>query len=892
MKRPMWRRYLRFVGSDIDADVDEELQFHLEMRTQEFVDAGMEPDAARTEALERFGDFDEVKNLCREEDHQVEKQRRRRERFANLRQDLRYTFRTLRKSPGFTTIAVLTLALGIGATTAIFSIVSSVLLRPLPYDEPERVISVWNYFEGEEHSLSAPELLDYRKEIQSFDQLAAYNFIELNLLGDGEPERLNAARVTANIFGVLGTEALLGRTFTPEEDVQGRDNVAVLGYGLWQRRFGGDPEVIGSTIRLHGRARTVVGVMPPAFRLPEDYQSGAPSEVWVPMALHPEDPGGRGFHNLDAVARLQPGATLQLTNAELEVVTRRWIQEGITDIEGFTAFALPIKEDIVGDVRPKLLMLFGAVGFVLLIACANVANLLLTRADGRRKEICVRLALGSGRARIMEQLLVENLVLAVIGGALGLLLSFSAVKLLIALDPANLPRMGEITLDGGALLFALFVTIFTALLFGAAPIIQASRSNLVDSLKEGGRNASTGRRGQRFRRALVVGEIALSVVLVIGAGLMIRSFQELQQIELGLDPQDVLTMRLTLSGTEYPGTADMVAFYRQLPDRLETLPIVTVAGGASTLPLAGEVGDWGIDIEGQPAPTEDNFSGHLQVVTPGYFEAMGVERVSGRFITKTDRPDGMPAVVVNETMARIYWPSESAVGKRMRIRWEDEGPWFTVVGVVGDVRHNTVTDDPRPLMYFPHAQLPLAIGGTTSSLAMVIKTTVDPLSAMRAVREVVHSMDADLPIAEVRSMKEIVDSAFSETRFIMLLLAIFAGIALVLGSVGIYGVIAYAVTRRTREIGLRMALGAQTRNILRLVVGQGAVLALAGVALGLLAAFAGTRLLSSSLYGVSATDPLVFVGVAMLLSAIALFASYLPARDAARVDPMIAIHGD
>ncbi|HEV2131108.1 MAG TPA: ABC transporter permease, partial [Longimicrobiaceae bacterium] len=784
----------------------------------------------------------------------------------NLLQDLRYAVRTLRKTPGFTLVAVLTLALGIGANTAIFSVVSSVLLRPLPYADADRVVMVWNSLSTSERAgLSEPELMDYRETIRSFEQVAAYRPTDVNLTGDAEPERLPAARVTANLFPALGSGALIGRTITAEEDLPDRDDVAVLSYGLWQRRFGGDPGVVGSTVQVNGRTRTVVGVMPRDFKLPIDFQSDQASEIWLPLALNPDSLGGRGRHYLQGVARLRPGATPAQATAELRVLTQRWVAEGVVKDDQFTAAAVPVREEVVGSIRPALLILFGAVGFVLLIACANVANLLLARADERRKEIAVRTALGAGRGRIVSQLLTESLVLAALGGALGLLVAWLGVGALVSLAPASIPLLETATLDARVLAFTAAIALATGVLFGAVPALQAARRDLVAPLKEGGRGATSGRSRQRVRRSLVVAEVALSVVLVIGAGLLVRSFWELRQIELGFDPDNVLTLQLSLPQADYSDAPAMIGFYRQLIERVEALPAVRSAGATGLLPLAQSVGDWGIDIEGRIRDQENRFHGYLQIVTPGYLETMRLPLVNGRLIEHADREDALPAVVINQTMAERYWPGEEAVGKRIRIRTPDEGPWFTVVGVVGNIRHNAVVEEPRNDMYFPHAQLPLALGGTVAAMTLVVRSASDPLAVAGPVRETIRSLDPNLPIANLRSMDRVVGEAFAEPRFTMVLLAVFAAIALVLGAVGIYGVIAYAVGRRTHEIGIRMALGAGAGSILRMVVGQGVVLVGLGVALGLLAAYGATRVLSSLLYGVTATDLATFVAVPLLL---------------------------
>ncbi|MGI9179681.1 MAG: ABC transporter permease [Longimicrobiaceae bacterium] len=810
-----------------------------------------------------------------------------------LLQDLRFAARSLAKNPGFTAVAVLTLALGIGANTAIFSVVNSVLLRPLPYADADRVVMVWNSLSNSEKVwLSEPELMDYRAGVRSFEQLAAYRPADVNLTGNAEPERLAAARVTANLFDALGSRPLIGRTFTAKEDLPDRDDVAVLGYGLWQRRFGGDPGVIGRTVQLNGRTRTVVGVMPRDFKLPADFQSDGTSEIWLPLALNPDSLGGRGRHYLHGVARLRPGATPAQATAELRVLTQRWVAEGVVNDEQFTAVSVPIREEVVGSIRPALLILFGAVGFVLLIACANVASLLLARADERRKEIAVRTALGAGRGRIIGQLLTESLFLAALGGAVGLLVAWLGVGALMSLAPASLPLLETAALDGWVLAFTAAIALLTGVLFGAVPALQAVRRDLVAPLKEGGRASTGGRSRQRVRGSLVVAEVALSVVLVIGAGLLVRSFWELRQIELGFDPDNVLTLQLSLPPADYPDADAMIGFYRQLIERVEALPAVRSAGAAGLLPLAQSIGDWGIDLEGRIRDENNRFHGYLQIVTPGYLETMRQPLVSGRLVEHGDREDALPAVVVNETMAQRYWPGESAVGKRIRIRASDEGPWFTVVGVVGNVRHNAIVEEPRNEMYFPHAQLPLALGGTLNTMTVVVRTTSDPLAVAGTVRETIRALDPNLPIANLRSMDHVVGEAFAEPRFTMVLLAVFAVIALLLGAIGIYGVIAYAVGRRTHEIGIRMALGAGAGTILRMVVGQGVVLVGLGVTLGVLAAFGVTRVLSSLLYGVTTTDLATFVAVPLLLLSVALLASYLPARRATRVDPMIALRSE
>lgn len=806
-----------------------------------------------------------------------------------LVQDIRYAARQLGKRPGFTAVAVLTIALGLGANTAIFSVIGGVLLRPLPYQQPERVVNLWNSYVGGNARLSEPELVEYRREIDSFEGLGAYTPIEADLTGGPGAEKVAAARVTVNLIDVLGAHPVLGRTFTAREGEPGRDRVAIIGYGLWQRRFGGDASVIGAPLRVNQRdRRTIVGVMPPEFALPVDFQKATTTELWVPLPLDPDHLHQRGRRSMLAVARLGPGATVEGANAELDVLTRRWVEQGVTDLEQFSAFIAPVKDEVVGRIRPVLLVLLGAAGFVLLIACTNVANLFLARTDERHRELALRKALGAQGGRIVRQLLTESVLLAVIGGAMGLLLAYMGVEALVALDPASVPRLGEVVMDARVLAFAGAATLVTGLIFGAVPAIRAFGSDLSMPLKEYRPGPDSGRSGPGSRRALVVIEVALAVVLVIGAGLMIRSLWELRQIELGFDPENVLTMRLSLTAADYPESDDVVAFYRRLVDRVEGLPRVRSAGAAAVLPLANSIADWDISIEGQPDPPGTTTWARLQVVTPGYFETMGLTLLRGRFLRVSDGPGAVPAVVINEALAETHWPERGAIGKRLRLSGGDN-TWFTIVGILRNVRHNTVVRAPAPQMYFPHAQLPLSLGGAVNAMTLTAKTTSDPLAVVSAVRGVVRSLDPNLPVSAIQTVEHVVDAAFSERRFLMLLLVTFAGLALVLGAVGIYGVTAYMVSRRRREVGIRMVLGAPAGEMLAMVLRQSAAHALAGVGLGLVAAFALTRVMSSLLYEVSATDPLVFAGVALLLTAVALLASYIPARRAARVDPVTAL---
>ncbi len=806
-----------------------------------------------------------------------------------VRQDIRFALRRLARSPGFALVAVLTIALGIGANTAIFSVVRSVLLRPLPFAEPDRVVMVWMTWRGwDETWLSEPEVLDIREGARSLDGMAAYSTSAGNLTGDGEPERVATASVTADVFPVLGVTPALGRPFTVEEDQPGSDDVVVLSHGLWQRRYAGDRDIVGRVIRVNGRARTVVGVLPAGLRLPIDYEVERPAELWVPLALRVENPGDRGGHYLYGVARMGPGATVERVNAELQQIADGWVEQGLTHPEArMRPFAVPVMEHVTGGVRPALMVLLGAVAFVLLIACANVANLLLARADGRRRELAVRASLGAGRGRIMTQLLTESVVLAGVGGLLGLGLAAGGLRLLFSIGGAGVPRVDEVGLDGVVLLFTALVSVLTGVLFGAVPAVQLARGELSSAMRDHARGMTAGSSRVRFRRTLVALEVALSVVLVIGAALMMRSFAALQRIDPGFDPEGVLTARISLPQTDYPDAAGIAEFYTQLLARLETMPGVRSAGLVRILPLTGTIGDWGVDIEGRVEGPGENFHGDWQVVSPGYFETMGMTLREGRFLQPADRADGQPVVVINETMVREYFPGESAIGKRMTLG--NQPPWFTVVGVVRDVRHNDMLEAPRTEMYHSYDQFRLGTGFTPGAMTLVLKTERDPLALVGALREQVRALDPDVPLADVTTMDRVAAAALAQPRFTTLLLGIFGFAALLLAAIGTYGVVSWGVSQRTQEIGIRVALGAERNAVVALVVRHGAGAALAGVVLGVLAAVWLTRLMERLLFGVGRLDPMTFVTVPLTLALVALAASLIPARRAVAVDPVIAL---
>jgi putative ABC transport system permease protein len=797
------------------------------------------------------------------------------------------------RAPGFAAIVVLTLALGIGANTAIFSLVKAVLLQPLPYGEPERLTMLWGRIEkGALTHLSGPEVRDYAAETATFASVAVYLGSAANLTGGHEPERVVAAVVTPNIFATLGVPALIGRAFAPSDDPQGIAREIVLSYSLWQRRFGGSPDILERQILVDGAQARVIGVMPAGFKLPLDFSDDRPSELWRPLDLRTSDWGFWGNHSLIGVARLRDGVTPERATMTMRALEDRWIRDkvggGWNDKDITRRAALPIKDLVLGGVRYALWVLFGAVGAILIIACANVANLMLARSDGRHREIAVRTAIGASRARVVRQLLTESLLLSGLGGAIGLGLAYLGLRVLLVVRPSGIPRIDVVGLDGGVLAFTMFLAVATGLLFGVAPALALTRSDLNTPLKEGGWGGSGGRMGQRFRGSLAVTQMAFSVVLLIGAVLLVRSFIELRRIDLGFNPQHALTVRTTLPVAAYPADADVIRTVRTLRRRFAEFPGVQSVGATRLLPLSGTIGDWSITLEGRPKLPGENPNGDWQVVTPGYFESMGMTLVRGRFFAETDDENAPVVAIVNDTMARRYWPNDDAVGKRFRAN-SDRYPWITVVGVVGQVRHNAITEKPRAEMYVPHAQWGAAGGGTRRAMTFVLRTHGDPLAVLGHVREAVRSIDPNLPLAEVRTLEQVTGDALSQARFTTLLLGLFAGLALTLATIGIYGVISLLVARRRREIGIRIALGARPMWILGMVVGRGMTLTAFGVVAGLVAAVALTRVVANLLYGVTRFDPLTFAAVPVVLTCVALVACVIPARRAARVSPIVAL---
>jgi putative ABC transport system permease protein len=804
-----------------------------------------------------------------------------------LLQDLRYGARNLIGNRSFAFVAVLTLALGIGACTAIFSVVNAVLLRPLPFPESDRIVAIQEYYsDGRSGQVTPANFLDWRAQNQSFAEMAAFFTRSANLTGGSEPERMDLVTASASFFQILGIEPHAGRLFLPADEQAGHAPVVVLSHALWQQRFGGDASVLGKTITLNGQNYTVIGVTPPGLQYPKE------AEAWIPpLRLVPELNAQvdvsqlRGFGYLSAIARLKPEVTLKQAQAEMEAITARLRQQyPETNSRRFDR-VVALHTHLVGEIERALLVLLGAVGAVLLIACANVANLLLARTAARQREIAIRTALGAGRFRLIQQLLTESVLLAMVGGAAGLLLAWWGIDLLRALAPGDLPRVQETSLDLRVLGFTLAASLITGIIFGLAPAWQLTRAELQSYLKEGGRSAAGGARRHRLRGLLVVAEVALSLVLLIGAGLLFRSFLKLQAVEPGFDPGEVLTMRVTPSGEKYRDTIEQRAFYDQAIKHLSSLPGVEAVGVVSTLPLSkGAVG--GFQIEGRPQlPTSQWPGGNYRVISPDYFRALGVPILHGRAFAARDTTSATNVVIINQSFARRNFEGENPIGKRISFARNQQGQWiwFEIVGVAADVRSLELQKEPEPDFFATYSQV------SSAGMSFVIRASAEPTSLAAAARNAIQEVDAQLPVSDIKAMEEIVYESIAQPRFNLLLLGVFASVAIALAAAGIYGVMAYTVTQRTQEIGIRMALGAQASDVLRLVVGQGMLLTLSGVGLGLIAARSLTHLMKSLLYGISAIDTMTFALIALLLTGVALAACYIPARRATKVDPMVAL---
>ena len=869
----LWRRLRALTRKgQLENELDEEMQFHLERDIEQNIKSGMSREEARYTALKSFGGLEQSKEVCRDA--------RGVSLVENILRDVSYSLRILLKSYAFTIVVVLTLALGIGANTALFSFANGILLRPLPYPQSDRLAAIDETAlkRGiDSMSVSYPNFLDWREQNKVFQDIGCYfGTNRFSLSGAGEPIEIRGSRVTYGLLELLRVSPQLGRTFTANEDRPEEDAVVILGYDLWQRSFGGNPNVLGQKIMISNRPRTVIGVMPRGFRFPEI------SELWVPLALTPEM-FTRNDHGLSSIARLKDGVSIAEAQAEMTAIASRVEQQNPVTNEGLGVKVTSLHDNLAGDYREALLILLGVVGCVLLVACVNVANLMLARATARQKEFALRAALGAGRWRIVRQLLIESLVLATAGGLLGFALSLWALQLLLKSIPFQLPVWMNFSIDLRVLGFTIGITLLTGLLFGAAPALQTSRVDLNDTLKEGGRGTASGR--GRSRSFLVVTEIALSLVLLVGAGLMIQSFLRLRRVNVGLDPHNVLTMTCILPGAKYREDDQRAAFFKQLVERVRNLPGVQAASATATVPLSG--GNWGrsLTVEGYPVLSvgQAPMIQHT-VVTPGYFRTMGIPLLSGRDFTDADAKGSQLVTIVDERLARQYWPNESAIGRRVRFGPpEDNEPWHTVIGVVGAVRHQRMQEETRQSVYMPHLQIPV------NGMSVVTRTSSDPKDLVPAIRREVTQLDSDLPVSKVATMEEVMAESIWQPRLYATLFAVFAGGALLLALIGIYGVMAFLVQTRTHEIGIRMALGATARDVFKLVVGRGMKLTFVGVVTGIVSAMALTRLMHSLLFNTSATDPIIFILISLLLSIAAFLACYLPARRAAKVDPLIAL---
>jgi predicted permease len=814
--------------------------------------------------------------------------------MESLWQDLKYSFRTLWKKPSFTIVAVVTLALGIGANAAIFSMVNGMLFRSLPYDNADRLVMVWETNQRRNWDMmypSYPNFADWRDQNKVFEEMAAYVTMGVNFTDGDEPERVVVAGASASLFKMIDAKPLLGRTVTPEDDKPGADPTILLSYGLWQRRFNSDPQIIGKTVSVQGIKQTIIGVMPQGFEFPPQFKDGSSLQpkvdIWGPLRIDPNNREGRGTHSFYTIALLKPGVSLAQAREEMNGIAQRLEQEYPGNNKGSGVRLIPLPEQIVGDIKPVLLVLLGVVAFVLLIACANVANLLLARATGRQKEIAVRVAMGASRRRVVRQLLTESMLLSIISGIAGLLLAIWGVRLLVALSPD--PRMSAVGVNMKILGLTLLVSVITGLLFGLAPSLLASQVDPNKTLKESSLNTSGSNR-HRLRSLLVVSEIALALVLLVGAGMMITTFMRMQSGNLGFNTDNVLTMQIATTGDQYTEAFRSAAFFQQLIDRLKTIPGTDAVGVTNVLPLSGTEFDNSFKIEGGPRPPGEVRQAEYRAISADYFRAMGIALKTGRVFTERDTKDAPGVAIINEALARRYFPNEDPLGKRLYIDTQVELATYggkviprEIVGVVAEVKNNMTQRRSKPEMYVPYLQNP------HRSMTVVMRTSSDPANLANTVRGEVRNLDESLPVFNIKTMQQLRDEAVAQQRFFTLLLSMFAVVALVLAIVGIYGVMAYSVTQRTREIGIRMALGAHPSDILKMILKQGMWLVSIGLVVGFVAAFLLTRVVYNLLYGAGGADIITFVGVSLVMVLAALGACYISARKATKVDPLTAL---
>jgi putative ABC transport system permease protein len=874
-----WRLAAALGFGRTDEELAEEIQTHLALDAAARRRAGLSEDEARRQAALAFGGVDSVTEQYRD--------RRSVPFVESTLQDLRYAVRTFRRTPGFAVAALVVLALGIGANTAIFTVVNAVLLRPLPYAEPDRLTMVWHVppaasFPGvKQFAVSPANFFDWQRQQRSFERMVIARFHAYALTGHGQAEQLRAGRVSPGFFQTLGVRPLHGRWLLAEEDEPGRDQVCVLGYRLWKGRFGGDPSIVGRTILLDGSPRTVVGIAGPDLAFPDWAQ------LWTPLAWTDKERAVRSNHNCMVLARLAPGVDLRQAQAEMDAISLNLARQYPEDDKGWGALVVPFHEDLVGDLRPALLVLLGAVGFVLLIACANVANLVLVRTLGRRRELAVRLALGAGAGRIVRQVLTETTLLAGAGAILGLALAFPAVRLITAYLGDRLPRGISVEPDARVLVFTALAALATGLAAGLAPALRLARANVVDGIKQGGGRADSESAGTRLRATLLVIEVALSLVLLVGAGLMVRSLSQLSRVDAGLDPANVLTASVELPEPRYPERDQQWRFFEQVLERARALPGVESVGAVTNLPMGDGGNQWPVQIAGRPQLSmaeQPQVQGN--VVTPAYLRALRIGVVRGRGLDAGDRPGRQPVVLVSESTARWLWPGEDPIGQRFTIGFFPDEAW-QVVGIVKDVKERGLAEEGTRSIYLPMAQMPVP------QATLVLRTsTEEPGAAAQSLVAAVHEVDPDLPVVDVLPMEFIVARSMADRRVTMFLLAAFAGLALLLAAVGIYSVLAYAVRRRVREIGIRIALGADGGGVVRMVVTDALRPTLLGLALGLVGAVAIRGVMASLVYGVAAGDPLTFAAVSALLLGVALAATALPAYGASRVDPVVALRDE
>jgi predicted permease len=887
---PIWR-------APTPREVDAELAFHVEMLTRELLAAGHTPEAAAAQVRARFGDLSQVSAAARRAATHRDRTMRLTEHLAAIRQDVVHAFRLLRRAPGFTIVAVLTLALGIGANSAIFSVVNGVALKPLGYPEPDRLVYVTSQFASmgfDEFWVSPPEYFEYREQTRALGALGAYATGAVNLSEGASPERTNAVAMTASMFDVLGVRPLLGRPFTAAEDLPNADPVVVIGHELWQRSFGGDPGIVGRRVEIDGTRQTVVGVMPPGFDLHD-----ARAQVWQPLALDPSNRENRGSHFLYLVGRLADGVTREQADAELHGLLRgRWrelVPSGHVPNDSTHRLQMaPLRDEVIGSVRTALWVLQGAVGLVLLIACANMANLLLARAETRHKEFAIRAALGAGRGHVLRQFLVEGIIVALLGAAVGLAFAHWGLRAILALNPDSVPRAAEIGLDPLVLAFTAAVAVLTGAIFGLAPLLHVRERALAGAMRDGGtRGATVGGGRARVRRGLAVAEVALAVTLVVGAGLLLRSFWNLTRVDAGFDRTELVTFAVVLPQATYADPANSTRFFTDLTAHLQRIPGVEAVSAMSGLPPHREVNANDTEFEGIPQTTDGPLQNvdYYQVTTAQYFETMRIPLRRGRGFVPGD-VGGPPVIVINEALAQRFYPDVDPVGRRMRPSSNSEVPWFTIVGVAADVKQGGLDAEPGTEMYFLYDQAARDADYAPSQMNIVLRTPRPLGDLLPEVRRTVAELDPALPLVQPRTMEDVFADSVSRQRFLSQLLGVFAAVALLLSAVGTYGILAYMVNERRREIGIRMALGAGRGSVLGLILGQGLGIAGVGIAIGLAAAFALSRVATSLLYGVSPADPLTFAVVAGIIALVALVACVVPARRASRVDPLVAMQAD